>query len=102
MITDYDPSVTLLLRYNNVLYWVQCKTLKGTLLRVLMIGPSMLVYIFVENHQMHQNYHFIVMLNQTLLHVSAYQRRHQGAHITLTSYLYFGVHYRKNNGISSK
>jgi hypothetical protein len=39
---------------------------------------------------------------QTLLHVSAYQRHHQGAHMILTSYLYVGVHYRKNNGVSSK
>jgi hypothetical protein len=37
-----------------------------------------------------------------LLHVSVYQCHHQGAHIILTSYLYVGVHYRKNNGISSK
>jgi hypothetical protein len=71
---------------------------------------------------------------QTLLHVSAYQRHHQGAHIILTSYLYVsvtksnaptcfgvptpssgssydphkllilyvGVHYKKNNAVSSK
>jgi hypothetical protein len=51
---------------------------------------------------MHKNDHFIVMLSQTFLHVSAYQRRHQGAHMILTSYLYVGVHYRKNNGISSE
>jgi hypothetical protein len=55
-----------------------------------------------KNQQMHQNYHFIVMLRQMLLHVSAHQRHHQGAHIILTSYLYVGVHYRKNNGVSSK
>jgi hypothetical protein len=58
--------------------------------------------IFIENQQMHQNDHFIVMLSQTLLHVSAYQRNHHGAHMILTSYLYVGVHYRKNNGISSE
>jgi hypothetical protein len=52
--------------------------------------------------KMHQNEHFIVMSNQTLLHVSAYQRHHQGAHMILTSTLYISVHYRKNNGISSK
>jgi hypothetical protein len=40
---------------------------------------------------MHQKDHFIVMLSQTLLHVSAYQRHHQGAHMILTSYLYVGV-----------
>jgi hypothetical protein len=50
---------------------------------------------------MHQNDQFIVTLSQTLLHVSAYQRHHQGTHMILTSYLYVGVHYRKNNGISS-
>jgi hypothetical protein len=31
MDTDYDPSATLLLTYENVLYYVLCKTLKGTL-----------------------------------------------------------------------
>jgi hypothetical protein len=51
---------------------------------------------------MHQNDHLIVMLSQTLLHVSAYQRHHQGAQMILTGYLYVGVYYRKNNGISSK
>jgi hypothetical protein len=51
---------------------------------------------------MHQNVHFIVMLSQTLLHVSAYQRHHQGAHMILTSNLYVGVHYRKSNGMSSE
>jgi hypothetical protein len=40
-----------------------------------------------KNQQMHQNYHFIVMLSQMLLHVSAHQRHHQGAHTILTSYL---------------
>jgi hypothetical protein len=50
---------------------------------------------------MHQNDHFIVMSSQTLLHVPAYQRHHQGAHIILTSYLYVGVHYKKNNGFSN-
>jgi hypothetical protein len=63
---------------------------------------GILVCIFIENQQTRQNYHFIVMLSQTLLHVSAYQRHHQGAHKILTSYLYVGVHYRKNNGVSSK
>jgi hypothetical protein len=52
---------------------------------------------------MHQNDHFIVMLSQTLLRVSVYQRNHhQGAHMILTSYLYVSVHNRKNNGISSE
>jgi hypothetical protein len=36
-------------------------------------------YIVVENQQMHQNDHFIVMSSQTLLHVLVYQRHHQGA-----------------------
>jgi hypothetical protein len=47
---------------------------------------------------MHQNDNFIVMSSQTLLHVSAYQRHHQGAHMILTSclYEYISVHYRKN------
>jgi hypothetical protein len=62
----------------------------------------MLVYIFIETKQIHQNDHFIVMLSQTLQHVSAYQRHHQTAHTILTRYLYVGVHYRKNNGISSE
>jgi hypothetical protein len=35
---------------------------------------------------MHQNYHFIVMLSQMLLHVSAHHH-HQGAHTIFTSYL---------------
>jgi hypothetical protein len=47
------------------------------------------------------NGHFIVMSSQILLHVSAYQRHHQGAHMILTSYLYVGVHYKKNNGVSN-
>jgi hypothetical protein len=51
---------------------------------------------------MHQTDHFIVMSSQTLLHVSVYQHHHQGAHIILTNYLHVGVHYRKNNGISSE
>jgi hypothetical protein len=53
-----------------------------------------------ENQQMRQNDYFIVMLSQTLLHVSAYH--HKGAHMILTSYLYVGVHYRKNNGIMER
>jgi hypothetical protein len=67
---------------------------------VLVFGPSILVHIFIENQQMHQNDHFIVMLSQTFLHVSAYQRYHQGTRMTFTSYLHVGVHYKKNNGIS--
>jgi hypothetical protein len=59
------------------------------------------IYILIENQQVLQNDQFIVMSSQTLLHVSAFQRHHQGAHMTLTSYLYVGVHYRKNNGVSS-
>jgi hypothetical protein len=55
----------------------------------LVAGPSILVYISLENQQMHQNYHFIVMLIQMPLHVSAHQRHHQGAH-------------RKKNGLSSE
>jgi hypothetical protein len=39
------------------------------------IGKIQNYYTFIENQQMHQNYHFIVMLSQTLLHVSAYQRQ---------------------------
>jgi hypothetical protein len=73
-----------------------------TLTVILVIGPRILVYIFIENQQMHQNYHFIFMLGQTLLHVSAYQLHHQGAYMILTSCLYVGVHYKKNNGISSE
>jgi hypothetical protein len=51
---------------------------------------------------MHQNDHYIVMSSQTLLRVSAYQRHYKGAHMILTSYLYVGVHYKENNGVSSK
>jgi hypothetical protein len=43
------------------------------------------IYLY-KHQQMHQNYHFVVMLSQMHLHVSAYQRRHQGAHTILTSY----------------
>jgi hypothetical protein len=50
----------------------------------LVIGPSILVYILIENQQMNQIYHFIVMSSQMLLYVSAYQRHHQGAHMILT------------------
>jgi hypothetical protein len=68
----------------------------------LVTGPSILIFILIENQQMHQNDHFIVMSSQTLLHVSAYWRHHQGAHMILTSYLYVDVHYNKNNWVSSK
>jgi hypothetical protein len=51
-------------------------------------------YILIVNEQMHQNDHLIVMSSQTLLHVSAYYRHHQGAHMILTSYLYVGVQYK--------
>jgi hypothetical protein len=56
------------------------------------------VRVLIENQQMHQNNHIIVMLTQTLLHVLAYQRHYQGAHMILTSYsyLYAGVYYKKN------
>jgi hypothetical protein len=53
----------------------------------LMVGPSILIYIFKENQQMHQDDHFILMLSQMLLHVSAHQRHCQGAHMILTRYL---------------
>jgi hypothetical protein len=36
-----------------------------------------------KNQQIHQNDHFIVMLSQTLLHVSAYQRHHHGVHMII-------------------
>jgi hypothetical protein len=39
---------------------------------VLVIGPSILVYVLVETQRMHQNDHFIVMASQTFLHVLAY------------------------------
>jgi hypothetical protein len=60
------------------------------------------VCIFIENQQMNQNDHLVVKFSQTLLHVSAYQPHNQGAHMILTSSLYVGVRYRKNNGISSE
>jgi hypothetical protein len=53
-------------------------------------------YILIENQQMHQNDHSIVMSSQTVLHVSAYQRHNQGAHVILTNYLCVGVHYEEN------
>jgi hypothetical protein len=59
-------------------------------------------YTVIEKQPMHQNDHFIVMPSQMLLHVSAYQRHHQGAHLILTSHLYVGVHYKKNYGVLSK
>jgi hypothetical protein len=59
---------------------------------ILVTGSNILVYIFIENQQMYQNDNFIVMLSQTLLHVSAYQRHHQGTRMILTSYLYVDVH----------
>jgi hypothetical protein len=49
---------------------------------------------------MHQNYHFIVILSQMLIHVSAHQRHHQGAHTILTSY--WSVYSTENNEISSE
>jgi hypothetical protein len=58
--------------------------------------------VFIENQQMHQNDHFIVFVSQMLLHVSAHQRHHQGAHMIVTSFLYVRVYYWKNNGISSE
>jgi hypothetical protein len=67
---------------------------------LLVTGPSGLVYIFIENQQMHQNDHFIVLSSETFLHVSAYERHHHGAPTILTSYV--GVHYRKRNGMSSE
>jgi hypothetical protein len=70
------------------------------ILQYLVIEPSVLVYIFTENQQMHQNDHCILMFSQTLLHVSA--NHHQGAYMIITSYLYVSVHYRKNSGISSE
>jgi hypothetical protein len=48
-----------------------------------------------KNKQIHQNYHFVVMLSQMLVHVLAHQRHNQEAHTILTSYLYVGVRYRK-------
>jgi hypothetical protein len=53
---------------------------------------TILIFL-IENQQLHQNYHFIVMLSQTLLHVPAYQRHHQGAHMILTSYLFHSIPY---------
>jgi hypothetical protein len=60
------------------------------------------ILLSLGNQKMHKNDHFIVMLSQTLLHVSVYQRHYQGAHMIVTSYLYVGVHYGKNNGIPSE
>jgi hypothetical protein len=69
---------------------------------ILVIGLSILVYILIENQQMHQNNHFIVMSSHMLVHVLVYQRHYQGAHMILTGYLYVGVHYRKNDVVLSK
>jgi ABC-type Mn2+/Zn2+ transport system ATPase subunit len=60
--------------------------------RILILVTS--YYLFIENQQMHQNDHFIVMRSQMLLHALAYQLHHQEAHMILTSYIYVGVHYR--------
>jgi hypothetical protein len=49
---------------------------------------------------MHQNYHFIVMLSQMLLHDSARQRHLRGAHTILKSYV--SMYITKNKGISSE
>jgi hypothetical protein len=47
---------------------------------VLGVRPSVLIYIYLnKNQQVHQDGHFIVMLSQMLLHVSAHQHHHQGA-----------------------
>jgi hypothetical protein len=57
------------------------------------------IYICIEKQQIHQNDHFIVIISQTFLHVSAYQRHHQGAHMILTSCLSVGVHYRRKYNV---
>jgi hypothetical protein len=54
---------------------------------MLVSGPGIVVYVFIGNQQMHKNDHFIVTLSHTLLHVSAYQPHHQGAHMILTNHL---------------
>jgi hypothetical protein len=87
-----------------VLWWGSLRD--WTDLEVLGVdGRIMLKWIlnnFIEHQQMHQNDHFIVMLSQMLLHVSAHQRHRKEAHMILTSYLYVGVHYWKYNGIWSE
>jgi hypothetical protein len=64
---------------------------------ILVAGPSVMVYTryLHKNQQVHQNYHFIVMLSQMLLHVSAHQRHRQGAYTILTSYLSMYITERK-------
>jgi hypothetical protein len=37
----------------------------------LVIGPRILIYIIIENQQMHQNNNFIVTSSHTLLHLPA-------------------------------
>jgi hypothetical protein len=49
---------------------------------------------------MHQNYHFIAMLSQMHLHVSAHQHHHQRAYKILTSYCRCAL--QKNVGVSSE
>jgi hypothetical protein len=71
---------------------VQCVTLIIKAIRYTLTTITF-SYLFIQNQQMHKNDHFIVMSSQTLLHVSVYQRHHQGAHMILTSYLYTSVHY---------
>jgi hypothetical protein len=46
----------------------------------------------------------LLLSSETLLHFSASSPHHQGARKILTSYLhvYVGVHYKKNNEVSSK
>jgi hypothetical protein len=63
---------------------------------LLVIGPSILVYNLIDNQQMRQMTTLLSSQMLLLLHVSAYQRHHEGAHMILTSYLYVGVHYKKN------
>jgi hypothetical protein len=65
------------------------------------VSGYILVYIVIENQQMHQNDHFIVMSSPTLLYVLAYYLHHQGACMILTSYLYVSVHYRNCCGTRS-
>jgi hypothetical protein len=45
---------------------------KCQLTHVCIHNIDAILYILIENQQMHQNDHFIVMSSQTLLHVSAY------------------------------
>jgi hypothetical protein len=71
-----DFRLKKLLNTNCVL-WFSLKLLSET----LVTGPSILVYILIENQQMHQNDNIIVMSSQTLPEDGNVMPKHVGATI---------------------